>query len=696
MIGNQDHHEDEWPKQDNNSIPSSNNSETTSKHSECYRKIPLFLFIMAYISFCCLGALCLTLLERPTERVERLRLHASQINFLRTNPCVSSEELQKFVSYIVSATKMGISMTPIKNISKYDLLSIPENWHENFYSETNIEVNAQLESIARRILTEEEMNNSSWNFYESVFFVITVITTIGYGTISPVTIYGKAFCIFLVTVGIPMNVILVSVLASLCMPVIRKSRNALVNFYSYSSGHDTHNNKHNKNSKHSNFNFFNERRKFMEDANLRLNNENHNRVSKLFFKLKSLFGRHINAPDKRCESSVLHRSLSDSRLSNSIVKNNPRSTVCNITDPKNVTEGEELSNKTASLTSLSTSLSTNKIQSQSSLAIKTGDYPNDFNGGENDLDISKREQSNKPILSIMKHNELHLNNDISMNPSLATVKINRPKTVLDNANLPKKLTHRVSLSFTANNHSDSVDPRIDQLDTIRSSPGRFSGCIEKEAYVKNVNKPARHSLSELFREVTQNTRNPNDCFSTETSLADRAHVSCIAFLHYLLSRSDLALTTQVKLSQFRYVNVHHVITCSILIPGIIFTYLEQNWTYFDAIYFCIISLSAVGFGDMVASESKDSNVSSIVTILYVKNIYRVMTAIYLVLGTTLIAVLVRSFQEIIDYEFLNVTGGYYDEKFGEHIAQNPCSELFFDDTTPSQNRKSQLKHRDIG
>lgn len=99
---------------------------------------------------------------------------------------------------------------------------------------------------------------------------------------------------------------------------------------------------------------------------------------------------------------------------------------------------------------------------------------------------------------------------------------------------------------------------------------------------------------------------------------------------------------------------------------------------------------------MVASESKDSSVSSIVTILYVKNIYRVMTAIYLVLGTALIAVLVRSFQEIIDYEFLNVTGGYYEEKFDEHMAQNSCSELFFDDTTPSQNRKSQLKHRDIG
>ncbi|CAH8668986.1 unnamed protein product [Schistosoma margrebowiei] len=696
MIGNQEHHEDERPKQDNNSILSSKNSETTSKHSECYKKLPLLLFIMAYISFCCLGALCLTLLERPTERLERLRLHASQINFLRTNPCVSNEELQKFVSYIVSATKMGISMTPIKNISKYDSLNIPKNWHENFYLKMNAEVNAQLESIARRILTEEEINNSSWNFYESVFFVITVITTIGYGTISPVTIYGKAFCIFLVAVGIPMNVILVSVLASLCMPIIRKSRNALVNFYSYSSDHDTYHNKHNKNWKHSNFSSSSGHRKCMEDVKPCLNKENKHRVSKLFFKLKSLFRRQVNAPDGRSESSVLHKSLSDSCLPNNIVKKQLPPTECNITEPKNVVEDDGLSNKTASVTSLSTSLSTNKTHSQSSLAIKTENYPKDFNNAENNHGISKHEQSNKPILSIMKHHELHINNDISMNPSLASVKINRPKMILDHTNVPKKLTHKVSLSFTANNQPGAADNRINQLDTTQSSPSQFSRHIEKEAYVKSVNKPARHSLSEIFREVTQNTCNLNDCFSTETSLADRAHISCIAFLHYLLSRSDLALTTQVKLSQFRYVNVHHVITCSILIPGIIFTYLEQNWTYFDAIYFCIISLSAVGFGDMVASESKDSSASSLVTILYVKNIYRVMTAIYLVFGTTLIAVLVRSFQEIIDYEFSNVTGGYFDEKFSEHMAHNSCLELFFDDTTPSQNCRNQLNHRDMG
>lgn len=56
----------------------------------------------------------------------------------------------------------------------------------------------------------------------------------------------------------------------------------------------------------------------------------------------------------------------------------------------------------------------------------------------------------------------------------------------------------------------------------------------------------------------------------------------------------------------------------------------------------------------------------------------------------------RSFQEIIDYEFSNVTGGYFDEKFSEHKAHNSCLELLFDDTTPSQNCRNQLNHRDMG
>ncbi|KAK7103206.1 potassium channel subfamily K member 6-like [Littorina saxatilis] len=37
-----------------------------------------------------------------------------------------------------------------------------------------------------------------------------------------------------------------------------------------------------------------------------------------------------------------------------------------------------------------------------------------------------------------------------------------------------------------------------------------------------------------------------------------------------------------------------------LIPAIVFAHTEDNWTYLGAVYFCVISLSTIGFGDMIA------------------------------------------------------------------------------------------------
>lgn len=705
MAEDQEHYKDECQKRNHKSMLSSNNSGTISKHCGCHKKLPLFLFITAYVSFCCFGALCLNLLERPTERLERLRLHASQINFLKTNPCVSIEELQKFVSHIASATKMGISMAPVRNLSKYDALGIPKNWYENFYLETNAEVNAQLEAIARRVLNEEEINKSSWNFFEAVFFVITVITTIGYGTVSPVTIYGKAFCIFLVTVGIPMNVVLVSVLASLCMPTIRKTRNALVNFYSHSRNHGTHH----KDWKHQNSFAMNDHAKVSDDK-MCSNNKNENTLLKLCFKLKFLVRKQANNPAQQNESNGFRKLSSNSHPSNNIEKNSLPLAADNIVDQESDIENERFSNKTASLTTSLKSSPTNRIP-ESFPPVKPVNIPEVFDSEKVSHNFPKHEQPIKPLSSIMKHHELQGYND---NPvidlSASSIKTDRHATLSDHTGLPKKLRQGVSLSFNTKNYPNLTDNSTSQLNSPKSLPSQLSELDQDKA--QNVSRPDPHLIGEPSKDTTHNLRSVNDCFSTETSLADRAHLSCIAFLHYLLSRSDLALTTQVKLSQFRYITVQHgifrlrlvhffivfciVVICSILIPAIIFSHLEHNWTYFDAIYFCIISLSAVGFGDMVASESKDTDVPSLVSILYVKNIYRIMTAIYLVLGTTLIAVLVRSFQEIIDYEFSNVTGGHYNDKFNEHMVYNSCSEIIFDDVTPSSiNSRNQSKHTDI-
>jgi len=43
----------------------------------------------------------------------------------------------------------------------------------------------------------------SWDYVQSIFFSTTILTTIGYGNIAPVTFAGRLFCIFFAIVGIP-------------------------------------------------------------------------------------------------------------------------------------------------------------------------------------------------------------------------------------------------------------------------------------------------------------------------------------------------------------------------------------------------------------------------------------------------------------------------------------------------------------
>ncbi|XP_076442933.1 potassium channel subfamily K member 2-like [Babylonia areolata] len=81
---------------------------------------------------------------------------------------------------------------------------------------------AELEEFARKVVTacrEEEgvvgnttEQDNGWTYDNSVFFTITVVSTIGFGHITPKTTGGKVFCIFFALIGIPMAV---SLLASL-------------------------------------------------------------------------------------------------------------------------------------------------------------------------------------------------------------------------------------------------------------------------------------------------------------------------------------------------------------------------------------------------------------------------------------------------------------------------------------------------
>ena len=66
--------------------------------------------------------------------------------------------------------------------------------------------------------------------------------------------------------------------------------------------------------------------------------------------------------------------------------------------------------------------------------------------------------------------------------------------------------------------------------------------------------------------------------------SDRRSESKIRFIHLIL----ILLFTLIFL---------------FLIPSIIFMFLEENWSFIDAFYFCFISLTTIGLGDLVAGDS---------------------------------------------------------------------------------------------
>ncbi|EDO35592.1 predicted protein, partial [Nematostella vectensis] len=123
--------------------------------------------IIVYIFYLAIGAAIFSSIEGPYERRVVKNLIAKRDRFLARNPCVTDFELEEFIKDIVVARDQGIS--PLRNVS------VP-----------------------------------SWEFGSAFFFAGTVITTIGYGNIAPLSSGGKIFCIVYALFGIPMTAIMLT------------------------------------------------------------------------------------------------------------------------------------------------------------------------------------------------------------------------------------------------------------------------------------------------------------------------------------------------------------------------------------------------------------------------------------------------------------------------------------------------------
>lgn len=70
----------------------------------------------------------------------------------------------------------------------------------------------------------------------------------------------------------------------------------------------------------------------------------------------------------------------------------------------------------------------------------------------------------------------------------------------------------------------------------------------------------------------------------------------------------------------------------VLIPAIVFTELEP-WNYRQGVYFAVVTLTTVGFGDLVLSQEFDGQVISV---------YKIVATIWLWMGLAVVSATVQN------------------------------------------------------
>uniref|UniRef100_UPI00398F3C43 potassium channel subfamily K member 2-like isoform X1 n=1 Tax=Pristiophorus japonicus TaxID=55135 RepID=UPI00398F3C43 len=120
----------------------------------------VFLVVVLYLI---IGATVFKALEQPAESSQRTAIIIQKLEFLEKHMCVNSLELELIIQHVMEAVNAGVN--PAGN-------------------STN--------------------QTSHWDLGSSFFFAGTIITTIGFGKISPTTEGGKIFCIIYALLGIPL------------------------------------------------------------------------------------------------------------------------------------------------------------------------------------------------------------------------------------------------------------------------------------------------------------------------------------------------------------------------------------------------------------------------------------------------------------------------------------------------------------
>ncbi|XP_063354540.1 potassium channel subfamily K member 5a [Pelmatolapia mariae] len=119
------------------------------------------LLTSAIIFYLSIGAAIFQVLEEPNWNQAVKQYNAQKDKILEKFPCLSGGDLDRILEVVSDAAGQGVTITGNKTFN-------------------------------------------NWNWPNAVIFAATVITTIGYGNISPKTSAGRVFCIFYGLFGVPL------------------------------------------------------------------------------------------------------------------------------------------------------------------------------------------------------------------------------------------------------------------------------------------------------------------------------------------------------------------------------------------------------------------------------------------------------------------------------------------------------------